>query len=808
MVFQTRLAKFLEELNENQTELKQFHEDRRSNEDTAQCQNEAYILEISERVMSNGNSLYEESLANGSDNGALTTHRSRSIQDWVESSSRSSVVTSVSPSIFSSYGGVHISRTETTASVSTERPSHHGLRNPGITTIERRYTDNHDNYNEEPAKQLVSDGFSFFEMKDYPKARSMLDAAMAVIAQLPANKQETFRLYDLRYMLSICVFYTEDPTTAEAELSRTVQEGKDTCEPDYDRQVRICHASHLLALTYIRLGHLNLARKYCQASYVGGSAISGRMNPFYDTSLALMDRILQLQTGSSSKIYTKMIQDEEQRNSLTKLFEGLNLYEPAESRFIADTPRVPHSREEHMQSPHDQGRSIFRTSQNMQPGRESSASEVIANNADSSAHTRCELESGLIPVETQSPTSERLETSFQDVDLAHLAQRVGPSKLGQPDSQTRKKFMDILRIEASKDLSRALLLGDTDKAIQILQGNIPKRSKTFFRSSATFQKQDLYLAALFGEDKVIDFLISLLGQKGRVARNDGLTALHCAALGDNYKVAEKLLDAGYPPDGRSEYYGTPLCIAVLGERLEIVGLLLQNRVSLSAECGFLGSVTHAACVTGNFPLLQALMRVEDRLDISAKAHPVRIRTLRASMVPGSVPKRWKEAKLVDTTIVDSTLEWIESQPLALAAYMGSEEMIENLLAQENVKVNARCTVMSDYFDSTRCGSEYHTALTLASMAGSKSILRLLLDHGANVVSRNPDLADLHSKQEHSDALMLAVINLQEDSALLVLHHMLQLNAPILPGVTRAAEKWQMRRLLDAIRARSVSESCS
>lgn len=545
MVFQTRLAKFLEELDENKAELKQFHAYRPSIENTAQCKNEVCILEISERVMSSGSSLYEESLTNGSDNGTLPTHRSRSIQDWVESSSRSSVLTSVSPSVFSSYGGVHLSRTETTASLSTERPSHRGLRNPSVTTIERRCTDAQDIYSAEPAKQLVGDGFSFFEMKDYPKARSMLDAAMAVIPQLSASKQETFRLYELRYMLSVCIFYTEDPPAAEAELLNAIREGKDVSELDYDRQVQICHASHLLAITYVRLGKMDLARKYCQASYLGGVAISGRTNPFYDASLALMDRILHIQSGSPSKFYTTMILDEEQRNSLTRSFEDLYVSETPRSGLNADLFRVQVDSQEPEQIARNQPQPEADTTRDLQ---QTSGTSVIQHGQDeetlnnpiapATVHTPLEDPARLNRQEEPRSTSlhERRD-SFLNPDLATLAQSVGFAEPGRPDIQTRRKWMSFIRAEAKSDLSRALMLGDTVKAIQMMQSDPLKRHRMFSRSTSKFQKEDMYLAALFGEAKVVDQLISLLGPNGRIARQDGLTVLHCAAIGGHFNIA-------------------------------------------------------------------------------------------------------------------------------------------------------------------------------------------------------------------------------------------------------------------------------
>lgn len=138
--------------------------------------------------------------------------------------------------------------------------------------------------------------------------------------------------------------------------------------------------------------------------------------------------------------------------------------------------------------------------------------------------------------------------------------------------------------------------------------------------------------------------------------------------------------------------------------------------------------------------------------------------------------------------------------------MGSEQIVEFLVTEGKVKVDALCPAMSKIHDSTRCGSNHHTALTLSSMAGSKSIVRLLLDNGANVISRNPDFAESDPKQEHSDALLLAVINDQEECALLLLRRILQMNVTVLPGVTREVEKRRMQHLPEALRTRTGNGS--
>ena len=66
--------------------------------------------------------------------------------------------------------------------------------------------------------------------------------------------------------------------------------------------------------------------------------------------------------------------------------------------------------------------------------------------------------------------------------------------------------------------------------------------------------------------------------------------------------------AGKGKDGRGTLYfhGTPLGLAVIAERADIIGLLLQCEARLEAAQGPLGTIAHLACMTGSLRLFSAL----------------------------------------------------------------------------------------------------------------------------------------------------------------------------------------------------------
>ena len=338
-------------------------------------------------------------------------------------------------------------------------------------------------------------------------------------------------------------------------------------------------------------------------------------------------------------------------------------------------------------------------------------------------------------------------------------------------------------------MTSALTSNRQEDALNIVGQN--HKRKLWTRSSTSIAPRDVHLAALFGDIEVISEMIRCGVNMKDKWKDSHLTPIHCAAMGGYRDIAERLIEAYCAVDATSEDYGTPLCLAVLGERLDVVDLLLQHTPDLSSSCGILGSVIHAATATGNLGLLQALNGFREGLRAECKVRPQRIRMLRRALVPRSIPEQIKDVLLVDTKRWHSRLAWISCQPLALAAYTKDQATVEYLIAQK-VDINAKCTAMTDIYDGVCSGSTNHTALSLASMVGSREIVQILLENHAVVTSRDSRLTD--KQNEHSDMLWLAVLNGSESCALLLLEK----GAPASSKTRSEAKKNNMQRLVAAL----------
>lgn len=169
------------------------------------------------------------------------------------------------------------------------------------------------------------------------------------------------------------------------------------------------------------------------------------------------------------------------------------------------------------------------------------------------------------------------------------------------------------------------------------------------------------------------------GDRVNVLDEEGLTPLIWAAASGYREIAEQLLDAGAPIDGRGALGGTPLARAVRGRKPDMVRLLLDRGADVNARDRSGWSPLFFAALTGS---------AETTAELISKGADVHVRDL------------------------------YKATPLLLSADLGGEPALRELV-QAGADINAQ-------------DNEGNTALILASYRGHIGIAKFLLDRGADV----------------------------------------------------------------------------
>ena len=103
-------------------------------------------------------------------------------------------------------------------------------------------------------------------------------------------------------------------------------------------------------------------------------------------------------------------------------------------------------------------------------------------------------------------------------------------------------------------------------------------------------------AAKDGQRLRLQYLLQELGVSVDHEDERGLTALHYAAWSGYCDCVEFLINKGAYVNAHSDKYGTPLCLAVVKDHLDVVKLLVEeHRVNVNADGGFFGSALHTSC---------------------------------------------------------------------------------------------------------------------------------------------------------------------------------------------------------------------
>ena len=246
-----------------------------------------------------------------------------------------------------------------------------------------------------------------------------------------------------------------------------------------------------------------------------------------------------------------------------------------------------------------------------------------------------------------------------------------------------------------------------------------RRSDETLRETA--RNHSLLKAAAEGQTRRVEHLIGL-GADPDLADRKGLTALHLAALNGFEDTVEALLAHFVDINPHSEIYGTPLCLAAVRSRTNVIDVLLRGKANIHASGGRLGSVLHAACLGGNIEMAQNLLGKGLAVDM--------VRTV--------------DTNILETlqTINDSdrpAIKYGSFQPLHVASQGGHTELVRYLV-DRGADANATLERWSEDFvwgpssQVERSGSRvsHVSALSLAASSGHCETLKALLQVGANI----------------------------------------------------------------------------
>jgi tetratricopeptide (TPR) repeat protein len=259
----------------------------------------AALIQISNQVISSGQTLYSGSIAGGSVLGEIDSTKTDAVHEWLSQTSRInshvyqpslSTVSDDHDSMFSApataTSGTHTSITRSTADLEPPHSSH-------IFT-EPLDVDSDDEFLVEAITQSIASGHASFNERNYQEASDALEEAFNMVLELPIRQQGICNTTEVIFILAVCAFHLQDPASAKTALMGVI-EAKVAASDNDARRKQVCEAGHLLAQTCIRLGELDQARVYCESAFQGRRRLLGKTHEDTFDSLALMTRVLELQ---------------------------------------------------------------------------------------------------------------------------------------------------------------------------------------------------------------------------------------------------------------------------------------------------------------------------------------------------------------------------------------------------------------------------------------------------------------------------------------------------------------------------------
>ena len=240
----------------------------------------AALIQVSNQVISSGQTLHSGSIAGGSVLGKIDSTKTDAVHEWLSQASQInshvyqpslSTVSDDDDSIFSApanaASGTHTSTTRSTADVEPPHSSH-------IFT-EPIDVDSDDEFLIDAITQSIASGRASFNERNYQEASDALKEAFNTVLELPIKQQGICNTTEIIYILAVCAFHLQDPASAKTALIGVI-EAKVAASDNDARRKQVCEAGHLLAQTCTRLGELEIARVYCESALQGRRRLLGK----------------------------------------------------------------------------------------------------------------------------------------------------------------------------------------------------------------------------------------------------------------------------------------------------------------------------------------------------------------------------------------------------------------------------------------------------------------------------------------------------------------------------------------------------
>eukprot|EP00794_Sanderia_malayensis_P016594 gene16594-18283_t len=203
--------------------------------------------------------------------------------------------------------------------------------------------------------------------------------------------------------------------------------------------------------------------------------------------------------------------------------------------------------------------------------------------------------------------------------------------------------------------------------------------------------------------------------------NDGDTALHYAAIGSSLELVKLLIRNKAALDLQNKKSLTALHIAVLKGGVEIVRTLADSNADVNTQDKAGDTPLHHAISQDRTDIVKILLRLPSvHCCVYNKQgfNPLHVAAIKGSDVAVKLMLD-KAPELVNIQGKDGL------SPLHLAVHQGHEDIVYFMLNEGNCQLELKTC-------------KGHTAIMLAAMEGYIGIMKLLISHGANVMSEDND----------------------------------------------------------------------
>ncbi|WP_264706418.1 ankyrin repeat domain-containing protein [Wolbachia endosymbiont (group B) of Colias croceus] len=258
---------------------------------------------------------------------------------------------------------------------------------------------------------------------------------------------------------------------------------------------------------------------------------------------------------------------------------------------------------------------------------------------------------------------------------------------------------------------------------------------------------ELFAAVRSGDANQVADLINK-GDDVNARDNRGNTPLHLAVLADKLQVVEKLIEGGADVNAKNNHGATPLHWAALNQNVNIVEKLIEKGANVNEKNKYDNVPLHYAAVYGSLSVIEKL--IEKGADINAKSSngdtPLHLATKNSHL--DVLEKLIKEGANVNERNKYGNI------PLHWAASYGRLSIVEELIekgADINAKNNNGNTplhwavksshlevakfLISNHADVNAKNKDGWTSLHFAAAYGNLNIVKLILDKSDYVDAR-------------------------------------------------------------------------